>query len=111
MRIDLILVRTELSGPLAINSGICPVIGPVNFTRFPKREYRLDCESHTRFAYPNGLVLGIVRYPWRWVEFSIDTMASPSSDNIAVPGPGMLLDDFAEIPYGSTRLHDFDRLI
>lgn len=105
------LVRTELSSPLAIDRHIRPLIRPVNLARFPQRKYRLDCESHAGFAHTNGLVLGIVRYPRRRVELCVDAVAAPGSDHIATSRLGMLLDDFSELPYRSTRLHNLDGLI
>src|SRR3954462_3709142 len=61
--------HTKLSSPFAINSYVCPVIRPVDFTRFSKRKDGLDCKSHSGFACSYRLILAIMRYPRRGMEF------------------------------------------
>lgn len=105
------LARTELSSPVAIDRHIRPSIWPVDLARLPQCEDRLDREGHAGLAHPDGLVLGIVRYPGRRVKLGVDTVPAPDSDYIAASGPGVPLDDVAKLPYRSAGLHGFDRLI
>lgn len=107
----MILVHTKLSSPFAIKSYICPVIRPILFPRFSKRKDGLDCESHSRFAYPYRLILAVVRYPWRGMEFSVDAMATPGRHDTTVSGLGMLLNDTTEVSYWCARLHELNCLI
>lgn len=92
-------VHTKLSSPLAVNSDICPVIWPTDFPRISKCKDGLDCESHSGSACSYRLILGIMRYPRRGMEFSVDAMASPGRDDTTVSGLGMLLDDAANFSY------------
>ena len=95
----MVFVLTKLSRSFTIKSGVCPVIRPIHFPRFPQREYRLNCESHSRFAYSDSLVLAIMRYPRRGVELGVDAMAAPGCDDSTVSRLGMFLDDVAKVSY------------
>lgn len=105
------MARTELRSPFAINSRVCPIIGPINFSRVPNREDGLDCESHPRFADSHRLVLGVMRYPrWR-VEFGVDAVTSPGRNNITVPGLRVTLNGLTEVSEWAAGLHKLNCLI
>ena len=108
---EILFVRTKLSSPFAINSYICPVIRPINFPRFSQRKYRLNCESHSCFAYSYSLIFAIMRYPRRGMEFGVDAMATPGRDNTTAPVLCMLLNDATKVSYWHSRLHKLNCLI
>lgn len=71
------LIHTKLSSPFAVNSDIRPLVGPINFSGFPKSKYRFNCERHPWLAYSHCFVLAIVGNPWGRMEVGINAMATP----------------------------------
>lgn len=104
-------VDTELSSPLAVRSDVYPIVRPIDFPRLSKREYGLDCESHAGSAYSDGLVLRVMRYPWRRVEFGVDAVSAPDGHDTTTSRFGMFLNNSTKVSYRATRLHQLDRQI
>lgn len=104
------IARTKLSGPFAINGRICPIIRPVNLARCSQGKDGLDRKSHSRFADPYRLVLGIMRYPRRRVEFGINTMTSPCRNNTTIFGLGVCLNGLTKVSERGARFHELNRL-
>lgn len=99
-----------MGGPLAINGGAGPVVRPCDVPVLAQRDHRLDGECHARFAFTDGLVLGIMRHVGRAVEELVDAVATVRADDTAVLLLGVLLNDIAKLPYQDARLDRLDGL-
>lgn len=105
------VVFTELRGALSINRRAGPVIWPSNVPVLAERDHGLDRECHPGLALADRLVLGVVRHVGGAVEQGVYAVAAVRSDDAAVLGLGVLLDDVAKLPDQGSWLDRLDGLV
>lgn len=101
---------TKLSRQLSVNGCAGPVVRPRNVSVLAQRNHGLDSKGHSRLAFADCLVLGVVWDIGRAVEQLADSVAAVGSDDTAVLLLGVLLDDVSKLPDQGTGLHSLDGL-
>lgn len=101
---------TKLSCQLAVNGCAGPVVRPRNVSVLAQGNHGLDSKGHSRLAFADCLVLGVVGDVGRAVEQLADSVAAVGSDDTAVSLLGVLLDNVSKLSDESTGLHSLNRL-
>lgn len=107
----LVASLTKLSRQLAINSCAGPVVRPRNVSVLAQGNHGFNSKGHSRLAFADCLVLGVVWDIGRAVEQLADSVAAVGSDDTAVLLLGVLLDDVSKLPDQGTGLHSLDGLL